>query len=329
MPGMIGEVRPSVTWVTDTATDSPLSPLPAPRSPLPAVRLRGVSYRERRTTRIFTDYKRLAAHSQLHRQIALHLITVRGGYYLEKGHSFARGFRGGDVMQLTDEVTCVLEAVEDLKTLVRCLRVNRWWSALAKQEIEKLAFGEALHASGCTRRTLLDCTGVSSSVAQTYTGSVKHRDGSTYILYPLPATLYRIVEDHGGLSGLQRRRAVRLQRSVALSSEDRCTHRRKQLVAALQRTQCRTLATSLPCSRFINDGIGSAEAVAERVAYQRWLHDYTDYACQVELEVQAVVDEIGDEIGDTADVRRTCSERVQCLYSAPVHWPWMGEYDTG
>lgn len=115
-----------------------------------------------------------------------------------------------------DEVYCILQHVNDLKTLGSCLFVNKCWSHQAKDRLLATPFCRLLNEDKCVQSDLLECLFITPRIAENYDYSCKRRyGGGFYKIFDLPQTIFRILDDHGGISGIKKRQRLREQRSTS------------------------------------------------------------------------------------------------------------------
>jgi hypothetical protein len=224
-------------------------------------------------------------------------------------------------MDLSDEVYCVINCIEDLQTLLYCLLVNKWWQEHTKNKLLVLPFKDLLGKETCVQSALVECLFITPRIAQTYPYSVKRRYGGGYYnVFPLPKTIHEILNDCGGFRGMLERKRKRDTRSKS-AIESKCHARQErcnQISNALAKVGCTLRQDSHICREFIENGRGCINEIADKMAFLRWLHEYTDYKNKLEFEIQTQDDKYGFYPG----ISLVCAQEVQGLYHPPSQWPW-------
>ena len=232
---------------------------------------------------------------------------------------------------------------EDLA--VRCYSVNRQLHTIAKESLlgykvlpQRVRRVKAKRA--CVMFDLCEALALSADKVRRGARFKKGRGhgGGHYNIFYVPSAVDALLEENGGLLGLQKRIAARRKQEAneAKRREAEAAARRAEAAArqAYNRSRLQkgfaVLGLSLRsdsemCSQFIESGEErhSLLEVMETMAHMKYIHEYTDYNQFLELRVE----EEGECNGFYPGIWRETAEEVQgyAEFQLPNKLPWLGD----
>jgi len=178
---------------------------------------------------------------------------------------------------------------------------------------------------------------LSAAKVKAYPHSVVDKKGpyGHYFVHQYHAgrTFDRVMKDHGGMEGLLKRSRQRANRKKGAlkgkvtrkrNRQELESERSARLETALQRLGLKRRGDSTLCEGYIEGKIEcywTADAVAEKMAQMKYLHEYTGGAYV--RRVREDCDLIASVEGPFRGMRRVVGVRVQRDWDYPREWPWL------
>ena len=239
---------------------------------------------------------------------------------------------------------------EDLA--VRCYSVNRQLHAIAKEsllgyKVLPLQVRRLKAKRACVMFDLCEALALSADEVRRGARFKKGRGhgGGHYNLFYVPSAVDALLEENGGLLGLQERIAARrkqeaneAKRREAEAAARRAEAAARQVEAAARQAYNRSRlqkgfaviglslrSDSEMCSQFIESGekTHTLLEVMKTMAHMKYIHEYTDYNQFLELRVE----EEGECNGFYPGIWRETAEEVQgyAEFQLPNKLPWLGD----